>query len=76
MNMVITALASSLALVSGDAGAAGMLDSLIGMVPKAFNLVGTVMTSIVGIDLFAFLLAISLIGVGINIFARMRRSFK
>lgn len=74
MNIVSTALAFCMALLSGDASTAGMLDTLIGMVPKAFNLVGSIMSAIVGIDLFALLLAFSLIGVGISIFGKMRNS--
>ncbi len=65
---------SSLALLSGDTGTAGALDTIMGLVPKAFNFVGTIITSVVSIDLFGMLLALSLVGVGLGLFARMRNS--
>ena len=62
------------AVSSGDTGSTGGLDKLIGMVPKAFSLVGTVMNAILEIDLFALLLTVSIIGTVIGLFVRMRHS--
>lgn len=73
MNMLLMAL--QLVLLTGEGAAdTGMLDKLIGMVPKAFNLVGTIMSSIVSVDLFAFLIAISLLGAGIGIFVKIKHA--
>lgn len=62
------------AMLSGDAGVVSGLDKLIGMVPKAFSLVGAVMNGVLDIDLFALLLTVTLIGAIIGLFARMRHS--
>lgn len=74
MHGLAVAINYILAVASGETGSSGVLDSIISVIPKAFSVVGSILTSMVGIDLFAFLLAISLVGVGISLIGRMRRS--
>ena len=76
MNMLIFAAMLPVFLTGEGAveASGGMLDTIVGMVPKAFDLVGVIMNSIVKVDLFAFLIAVSLLSVGIGIFSRIRHS--